>query len=690
MAKKVIVVESPTKAKTIKRFIGKEYKTVSSKGHIRDLPKNRLGVNIANNFSPTYVTIKGKGKVIKELKDATKDAKLVILATDPDREGEAIAYHIAQVIKKPTKRALCYEITKEGVLEAINNLVDIDDAKVEAQQARRILDRLVGYRVSPLLWKTVRAGLSAGRVQSVALRLIAEREEEIRKFKPQEYWEIDVKLCAEDKGKPFVAKLVKIDDKVAKIKNEKEATKIEKELRGAQFLVSKYDERERRRNPLPPYTTSTLQQDAALRINFSVQKTMRIAQELYEGVELGKEGSVGLITYMRTDSVRVAEKAIGEARSYIYKNLGTQYLTAKPLRYKEKSTAQAAHEAIRPTKVERTPDKVKQFLTNDQFKLYKLIWQRFVASQITPAIYIMKNLEIEANRYLLKAAAQILKFDGFTRIYKPMHSTLHKGEKEIMGEKDIPKLEVGTALTLIDILKSQHFTKPKPRYTEATMVKELESKGIGRPSTYAPIISTIIERNYVEKRGGKFYITELGEVVNKLLVTHFPDIFNVDFTKAMEERLDEIESRKLNRVSLLTEFYKTFQEDINRFESNRQALKAELIEPTDERCEKCGSPMVMRWGRYGRFIACSNFPKCNFTKPISTGIKCAECNGELIELHTKKGKVFYGCSNYPKCKYAIWNKPINRPCTACGYHFMIQKRNFLECPKCGAKSEGEM
>ena len=705
----LVIVESPTKARTIQGFLGESYKVVSSAGHVIDLPPKSFGVNIENNFTPEYVIL--KKKVADELKRASSNADSILLATDPDREGEAIAYHIQSLVKKHPKRVLFYEITKDAVQSAINNPCSIDVAKVEAQQARRILDRLVGYQVSPLLWEVFNKNdLSAGRVQSVALRLICEREAEIKDFKPEEFWEIKCKLS---NGGPFFAKLVQI-----KLFNSKEAEKVENELRNESFIVKDYKKEEKSKKPYPPYITSTLQQDASMRLKFSTKQTMSIAQGLFEGIELGKEGSVGLITYMRTDSLRVADKAISLVREYIKEKLGKDYVSMKPHKYAKKTVG--AHEAIRPTSVGRTPELMKGFLTSPQFRLYSLIWQRFVASQMADALYEARSMDIKAGKYTLKAESSALKFAGFTEIYKI------GGKKE----ESIPKLKKGNKLVLLEITKEQKFTKPKPRYTEGTMVRELEANGIGRPSTYAPTISRIIEKEYVRKTDGKLVPTELGEAVNTVLVSRFPDIFNVNFTCQMEESLDKIESNNTDRVTVLKAFYKPFKEDVEKFAQSKKEVRKEITTPTEEKCNLCGKPMVIKWGKYGRFLACSgfpgckntkplelskkfpktkeicpkcgaslvikegkygrflacpNYPKCKFIKFLGMGVKCPECGGELVERQTKRRRAFYGCVNYPKCKFALWDKPINEKCPSCGYTLMVEKKGKLECPKCKEK-----
>ncbi|MBI4721533.1 MAG: type I DNA topoisomerase [Candidatus Stahlbacteria bacterium] len=709
---KLIIVESPTKAKTIQGFLTKSYEVISSMGHIIDLPPKKFGVDVDNDFAPQYVIL--KKDIANKLKDSADKAELVILATDPDREGEAIAYHIKSLIKSPAKRALFYEITKDAVIKSLDNLNSINMDKVEAQQARRILDRIVGYDTSPFLWSIFhKPSLSAGRVQSVALRLICEREQEIKNFKPEEYWEIKCNLNGKNE---FTANLIKIEPpngKLIKIEipNAKEATQIEKELKAQDFIVKSFSKKDKQKSPSPPYITSTLQQDASSKLKFSTKQTMMMAQQLFEGIEIGEKGRVGLITYMRTDSFRIAPHAINEARDYILKELGKEYLPAKPRSY---GKVAGAHEAIRPTSVYRTPEAVKQYLSGQQFRIYSLIWNRFVASQIQNAIYEHRKLTISAGKYELTAESENLKFAGFTKIYAP----------EIKKEETLPELVKGTKLNLREVLKEQKFTQPKPRYTEGTMVKELESNGIGRPSTYANIISRIIEKSYVNKIEGKLTPTELGEAVNKVLTSQFPDIFNVNFTREMEENLDKIEAKTTDRLTVLNSFYKPFKEDVIRFSQTKKEVRTEITEITNEKCELCGKPLVIKWGKHGKFLACSGFPECKNAKPINKSeeqteitnekcehcgkqmviksgkygkflacsgfpeckntkpinkpkvvvAKCPECGSDIIERHTKRRRLFYGCSNYPKCKFALWYKPVDKKCPSCGYPIMVERK----------------
>ena len=734
MDRNLVIVESPTKTKALKKFLGKEFMVEASVGHVKDLPKKDLGVEIENGFAPRYEIIKGKKKVLDQLKSQSRKAKAVYLAPDPDREGEAIAWHIASEIKKINPRILrasFNEITEQAVVEGIERAGQIDMNKVNAQQARRILDRLVGYKISPLLWKTVFKGLSAGRVQSVALRIICERETEIENFVPKEYWSITAQLETE-KSESFIAKLAKIGGKDFEIATQKEAENICTDIRGKEFVVVKVTQEKKKRQPYPPYITSTLQQDAARRLYFSSKKTMMIAQQLYEGVELGDMGSVGLITYMRTDSFRVAEVAQKAARDLIGKNYGKDYLPPKPIQYKSKKTAQEAHEAIRPTYVDYHPEETKKFLTKDQYKLYQLIWDRFIASQMSPAIYNSTTVEIEAERYLFRASTSQLLFDGFLRVYQDIKEV----NSDATEESKLPALKEKETLNLLELIPKQHFTKPPPRFSEATLIKELEENGIGRPSTYAQIVSTIKQRKYVEAQSRKLVPTELGKTVNRILVENFPDIFEVKFTANMEEELDKIEEGKEDRVKVLNDFYAPFQLNLEKVENNKRNIRKLTQQKTDEICEKCGSPMIIRWGRNGRFLACSAFPKCKntkplpgdengkllsdqkcdlcgapmmiklsrfgkflscsrypdckFTRPHSIGVNCPQegCDGFLTERRTKRGRTFYGCSNYPKCKFATWDKPVSQPCPNCGAKFLVEKSSkikgeYSKCLKCG-------
>ncbi|HID10670.1 MAG TPA: type I DNA topoisomerase [Candidatus Latescibacteria bacterium] len=732
MGKSLVIVESPAKAKTINKFLGKGYEVRASMGHICDLPENRLGVDIQDKFRPQYVIIPGKHKVVSELKRAVRDAEQVLLATDPDREGEAIAWHIAERVvggKRGVRRVLFHEITERTVRDALANPQDIDMRKVHAQQARRVLDRLVGYQVSPLLWKTIKGGLSAGRVQSVALRLVCEREEEIERFTPKEYWTITARLRTPS-GDEFEAVLARRGGKRVHLPDEESARKVLEELKGLSFVVHQVLTKEVKRNPPPPFITSTLQQEAARKLGFSAGKTMRVAQGLYEGVDLDGERT-GLITYMRTDSVRLAEEAVHAAREFVASSYGPKFLPQRPRAFKSRRGAQEAHEAIRPTEVHREPKKVKKFLTQDQYKLYELIWKRFLACQMAQVVLDRKTVEIKAGDCIFKATGSTVKFAGFTVLYQEA-----KDEDQEEREVVLPEcIGAGEVLTLVGLSPGQHFTKPPPRYTEASLVKELESKGIGRPSTYAQIIGTLKEREYVVKEKGRFVATDLGRAVNALLVRIFPDIFEVGFTARMEEDLDRVEAGEEEWMRVVEQFYTTFSRTLRWAEEHRRDLRKGLQEETGEECPKCGRPLVVKWGRYGRFYACSGFPdcsytrplkeekeapqptgercpqcgaellvrqgkygrflacsaypKCTYSRPLGLGIPCPEpgCDGELVERRTKRGRVFYGCSNYPKCSFATWDRPVPQPCPKCGFAFLLERNSrgvSLRCLSCKA------
>jgi DNA topoisomerase-1 len=662
MSKSLIIVESPAKARTIANYLKDDYVIKASVGHVKDLPESRLGVDIENGFMPQYQVIKGKIKVLKELKRAAEKADAVYLATDPDREGEAIAWHIAEELNRPPEkmhRVLFNEITARSIREAILTPQRLDQDKFEAQQARRILDRLVGYLISPLLWDKVRRGLSAGRVQSVAVRLICEREKEIQAFVPQEYWTIQALL--EGSSPPsFTATLVRMDSKKAEIKKKEEAQAILQDLSLCSFAVKEIERKERRKNPPPPYITSQLQQEAWRKLRFTAKKTMAVAQRLYEGVELGQEGPIGLITYMRTDSVRISPEAVQEVRGFIAEKFGPDYLPEKPNFYKSRKTAQEAHEAIRPTSVSRHPEVVKPFLNSDQFALYDLIWNRFVACQMNPAVYDQTSVDIQAGKYLFRATGSILLFPGFRALY--IETTDENGEGEKQEEGRLPDLSVGEGLKALQITPEQHFTQPSPRYTEATLIRELEEKGIGRPSTYAAILDNIQEREYVAKEKGRLFPTELGCLVSDLLVENFPDILDVQFTAQMEDELDKVEEGRLPWVQALEDFYEPFQKDLEKAKVQMQDVKGKGV-PTDLQCEKCGAPMVIKLGRHGQFLACSHYPECKNTKEFhrnGTGEiaivqeepvqeNCEKCGAPMV---TKKGRFgkFLACSNYPQCK----------------------------------------
>jgi DNA topoisomerase-1 len=746
MPKSLIIVESPAKARTLQRYLGKNFEVKASVGHIRDLPVNRLGVDIQNNFDPQYVTIRGKTKIINELKNAAQKADEIYLAPDPDREGEAIAWHIAETLrrsKKPVHRVLFHELTKKAILAAIEKASELNRNLFEAQQARRILDRLVGYQLSPLLWDKVRRGLSAGRVQSVAVRMICDREREIEAFVPEEYWTIGVRLQGETPP-PFVAQLDRVESRKIKISNETEANELSAALKQATYTVAKVEKKEKKRNPAPPFITSTLQQEANRKLRFSAKKTMTLAQRLYEGIDIGEEGPTGLITYMRTDSTRLSDEAIDGVRHYIKRVNGPEFLPSKPNLYKTSKAAQDAHEAIRPTDAERTPEKMAPYLEKDLLALYELIWKRFVASQMTPAIYDQSTILIEAGSFRLKATGSILRFLGFMALY--VESEDETAADQEGEEKTLPPVQAGDRLDLHAVLPKQHFTQPPPRYTEATLVKALEENGVGRPSTYASILSTIQEKEYVRQVKRRFEPTDLGRLVTVLLVEHFPRVMDVDFTASMEERLDKVEEGDIKWRKLLKDFYGPFQESLEQAKQDMKSVKRSA-EPTEIRCPLCGGTMMIKWGRKGEFLACENYPKCKHTqdfkrteegrvvpvereKPeesgevcdkcgqsmvykqgrygrflacsgypqcrniraLSTGVNCPEpgCQGELVQKVSKRGKVFYSCNRYPQCKFALWDKPVPRSCPQCGSPFLVEKENkreglHLQCPRkeCG-------
>ena len=659
-AKFLVIVESPAKSKTINKIMGKDYKVLASMGHIIDLPSSRMGIDFENDFNPEYVVIKGRKKYLTELKKEAKNAEIIYLAADPDREGEAICWHLKNQFTK-NKGEICRvsfeEITATAVKEAFNNPRTLDMNKINAQQARRLLDRIVGYSLSPLLWGKVTRGLSAGRVQSVAVMLIVKREEEIRNFRSEEYWSIDALLRKMKDALPegeepvdFKAKLVKYKGEKVHIQKQEEADKIVADLEKEKFLVGDSNRKKKKSYPRAPYTTSVLQQDAFNKLNFSASKTMRIAQSLYEGVELGEEGSVGLITYMRTDSVRMSDDARKEVRQFIIDKYGKEYCPDDPPKYKSKKGAQEAHEAIRPTLPLRASKDVVSYLSPDEYKLYNLIWKRFVSSQMESALFSVLAVNIDAGDYRFHAGGGQLVFDGFLRVY------IEDGENE-REVVEIPVLEKGEELERREIIPLQHFTKPPPRYSDASLVKVLEDNGIGRPSTYAPIIRTVISRNYIKRTGRNLCPTELGELVNKLLVENFPDVVDAEFTAKMEGELDEVENGREDWIKVLKEFYAPFSKKLEEATIRMKSVKRQVIE-TDEVCEKCGKPMVIKWGRRGRFLSCAGFPACKNAKSITTGVKCPsdDCDGELVERKSTRG-AFYGCTNYPKCTYTSRKLP---------------------------------
>ncbi len=725
MGKSLVIVESPAKAKTINKFLGRNFTVKASMGHVRDLPKKSLGVDEKHDFKPTYEILPGRKKVIDELKKAAEKADKVFLAPDPDREGEAICWHLSEILKKTNKnlyRVMFNEITKRAVLHGIQEPQKIDSNRVDAQQARRILDRLVGYKVSPLLWDKVRRGLSAGRVQSVALRIVVEREREILAFKPEEYWTLGALLEAKEPP-PFEARLFKVDDKKADLKSKEETDSVVASLDKATFVVRSVEAKEKKKNPVPPFITSKLQQDASRKLGFTVRKTMTLAQRLYEGMDLGDLGTVGLITYMRTDSTRIAPEAMQEVRDYIVKAHGPEYLPEEPRYFKTAKMTQGAHEAIRPTSMELTPDVVKKYVQKDEFLLYSLIWNRFVASQMKPAVFDVTTADIGAGPCLFRATGSTMKFPGYLAIYQDIAEKSKKDAPDAQDEDDanraLPPLAEGDRLKLTKLDPKQHFTQPPPRFTEASLVKELEENGIGRPSTYATILSTIQTRDYVEKQDGKFVPTELGLTVTDLLVQHFEDILDVKYTARMEEELDEIEEGRLDYVDALKGFHKQFVKDLKAATANMENIK-KMEEPTDRTCEKCGKPMVIKWGRYGRFMACSGYPDCKNTQEIATVVNgsggksgaagtaseppaipedhgtCEKCGSPMV---LRKGRFgpFIACSAYPKCrntkkiamdkegKITITKKPdriLDETCPQCGKPLAVKDGRFGEFTAC--------
>ena len=662
----LVIVESPAKAKTIKKYLGKDYEVVASMGHVRDLPKARLSVDIKNNFAPKYDIIKGKEKLVKELKSLAENSDNVYLATDPDREGEAISWHLAYILGLPDdycRRVEFNEITKSGVQNGMSNPRAINTDLVNAQQARRILDRLVGYKLSPFISQKIRRGLSAGRVQSVALRIIVDRENEIRKFKPEEYWTVDAKFIPKGSRKAFSASLYSDKNGKIKIQNAEQADKIEADLEGAEYVVTKVKHGTRKKSPAPPFITSTLQQEASRKLGFQSRRTMKVAQELYEGVDIEGMGATGLITYMRTDSLRISNVAIDEVTKYIEQAYGSEYLPAKPRFFKSRKNAQDGHEAIRPSMPGLEPDKIKSSLTLDQYKLYKLIWSRFTASQMAECVQKTTQADIEANGYTFKASGYYVSFPGFTALYVE-----GKDEAEEKSSQ-LPELEKDMPVRLKELKKNQHFTQPPARYTEASLIKTLEEYGIGRPSTYAATITTLTSREYVKREAKTLVPTELGEVITKLLKERFPNIVNVKFTAEMEEELDSVENGDVNWDELLAEFYSDFEQTLKDAKAEMEGVKLKLKEDeTDIVCEKCGRKMVVKVGRYGKFIACPGYPDCkNIKKYVEkTGTVCPKCGGDIIVKHTKTKRIFYGCSNYPECDFVSWNEPTNEKCPQCG------------------------
>ena len=691
MADTLVIVESPAKAKTIGKYLGSKYIVKASMGHVRDLPKSQMGVDVNHDFEPKYITIRGKGDVLKSLKDAAKKVKKVYLAADPDREGEAIAWHLAQYLNLDLNqplRVVFNEITKDAIKEAFKHPRHINMDLVNAQQARRILDRLVGYNISPILWKKVRKGLSAGRVQSVTVKLIMDREREIQSFIPEEYWTIATKLASN--GKEFEAKFYGYGDEKVELKSEEDVKQVLDRMKDQPFVVQKVTKRERKRNPAPPFITSSLQQEAARKLNFRTAKTMRIAQELYEGIDVGnKEGAVGLITYMRTDSTRLSETAQNEAKEYIQEKFGADYIPAEPRVQAKKENAQDAHEAIRPTSVSRTPDEIKEFLSRDQLRLYRLIWERFLASQMSSAVLDTMSVDIDAGGIMFRATGSKVKFPGFMKVY------IEGNDDGTEEESFLPPIDEGQTLEHQEITPAQHFTQPPPRYSEARLIKTLEEGGIGRPSTYAPTLETIQKRGYVALEETRFIPTELGEIVITLIEEFFPEILNAEFTAHMESDLDEIEEGTANWVNILDAFYGGFAKRVAVAEEEMKEVELK-DEESDETCELCGRVMVYKLGRFGKFLACSGFPDCRNTKPIvkETGVKCPQCEtGHIIERKSKKSRIFYGCNQYPECDFVSWDKPIARPCPKCSSLMVEKKRKkqgvSVVCTKCDYQEEAD-
>ncbi len=741
MSKSLLIVESPAKARTLKRYLGAGFQVEASVGHVKDLPKKELGVDIEGGFEPHYSVIRGKGKVLQNLKAAARKADVIYLAPDPDREGEAIAWHVAEEIRgkrgdKPIYRVMIHEITKKGVQEALAHPGTIDADRYNAQQARRILDRLVGYQISPILWEKVRRGLSAGRVQSVALRLVVEREREIQAFRPEEYWTLDARLAGSGPP-PFTARLQRVAGKAAKVPDREAAEALVARARQGEFRLAKVERKEKKRHPAPPFITSTLQREAFRKLRFSAKKTMTLAQRLYEGVEVSGE-PVGLITYMRTDSTRLSADAVDACRGHIAERYGQEYLPPKPVVYRAKKGAQDAHEAIRPTATEYTPERVKGSLEKDQFALYKLIWDRFVSCQMRPALYDQTSFDVSVADLTFRATGSILTFKGFTAVYVEGADEVDPEAEEEEG-KVLPDLAEGEVLEVLDLSHDQHFTQPPARFNESTLVKELEEKGIGRPSTYAQILSTIRDKGYVEMQERRFHPTDLGVLVNDWLVENFPRVMDAGFTAQMESELDHVEEGKRQWQDLLKNFYGPFSSSVDRARTQGRSPKQEQ-EPTDIQCEQCGAGMVIRWGRngfflacsgypecrntkefergadgsvrvareqstgdqcpqcgaelaikqgkFGRFVACSSYPECRYTAPVGTGVACPEagCSGQLVEKRSRRGKVFYACNRYPDCQHAIWDRPLPQACPQCGHPFLVEKGSGpggIRCPKRG-------
>jgi DNA topoisomerase-1 len=684
----LVIVESPAKAKTIERYLGKKYKVKASMGHIRDLPKSQTGIDVEHEYEPKYITIRGKGPILKDLKTAAKKAKKVFLAADPDREGEAIAWHLAHSLNLDIHsdcRVVFNEITKDAIKESFKHPRPINMDLVDAQQARRVLDRLVGYNISPLLWKKIKKGLSAGRVQSVAVQIIIDREKEIKDFVPEEYWSIEGDFLKGKEG--FEADFYGVGKDRLALKSQEEVGEILKKLQGNEFLVKSVSKKERKRNPAPPFTTSSLQQEAARKLNFRAKKTMMLAQQLYEGIDLGKEGTVGLITYMRTDSTRISEIAQAEAAQYIETSFGSDYLQTEKRKDKKSSNAQDAHEAIRPTSVLREPHSLKEFLSRDQLRLYRLIWERFLASQMASAIMDTMSVDLKNGEVIFRANGSKVKFSGFMKVYV-------EGTDDQSEEKNnmLPDLKEGDIVIKKEIEPKQHFTQPPPRYTEARLVKTLEELGIGRPSTFAPTLDTIQKRGYVALENKRFIPTELGEIISESIMEFFPEILDVEFTARMEADLDNIEEGKTKWIRIIDKFYKDFEKQLEKAEKEMAHVEIK-DEPAGEDCEDCGSPMVFKMGKYGKFMACSNFPECRNTKPIvkEIGVKCPACGeGNIIERKSKKRRLFYGCDRFPKCEFVSWDKPLPRSCPKCEGLLVekkLKKGIQVQCTHCDYKEE---
>lgn len=669
--KYLVIVESPAKAKTIEKYLGRNYKVVASVGHIRDLPKSKMGIDVENDYEPHYISIRGKGDVIKSLRSAAKKAEKVYLASDPDREGEAIAWHLAFLLGldlKEKNRVVFNEITKDAVQAAFKEPRTIDVDLVDAQQARRVLDRLVGYSISPILWRKVKKGLSAGRVQSVALKIIIDREKEIREFIPEEYWSIDGNF--KKATKKFKAAFWGLDGKKKKLPNAESIKEVTERLDGKDYQVTKVEKKERKRNPSAPFTTSSLQQEAARKLNFRTRKTMMVAQQLYEGIPLGKQGTVGLITYMRTDSTRIADTAKGEAAEFIETTYGSAFSAHGGKKIKNAQGAQDAHEAVRPTSVMRTPEEMEKYLDKDQLKLYRLIWSRFVASQMTPAILDTMKVTLQQNGVIFIANGSKIKFKGFMQVYVEGRDDGKEDKENIL-----PELNEGDVVQSISIEPKQHFTQPPARFSEATLIKTLEENGVGRPSTYAPTLETIQRRYYVKLTQKRFEPTELGEIVNSLIEEFFPQIVDTHFTAEMESSLDSIEAGKQEWIKVVDQFYRPFEKELSNAEENIEKIQIK-DEPAGFDCDICGHPMVIKLGRYGKFYACSNFPDCRNTKPIvkEIGVECPVCHqGQVVERKSKKNRIFFGCTRYPECDFTSWDKPVGRNCPKCD-NYLVEKK----------------